>query len=77
MAKFDPTQSSYQILFNNMLQIWNLKYYRHFWIIKYVGLEPILFAINLDVGSSSKVISTIDFVFLSIVLLIRSINLSL
>ena len=34
-------------------------------------LEPVIFAINLDVASSSKVFSTFDYVFLSIVLLTR------
>ena len=42
---------------------WNLRYFRHCWIIKCVGLEPILFAINKDAASSSKAFSTLDFVF--------------
>ena len=44
---FDPIESSDQIMFVSMLQILNLIYSRHFWIIKCVGLEPILFVINL------------------------------
>ena len=52
---FDPTKLLCQILFISMLQIWNLKYSRYFWIIKCVGLGLIIFAINLDVASSSKV----------------------
>ena len=40
-----------------MLQIWNIRYSRHFWIIKCVGFVPILFAINLNVASFSKVLS--------------------
>ena len=47
IIKFDPTESSDKILFVNMLQIMNLMYSRNFWIIKYVGLESIFFAINL------------------------------
>ena len=35
MTKFNSTESSY-------------RYFRDFWIIKYVDLEPILFCINLD-----------------------------
>ena len=70
-AKVDPKKSSNQILFINMLQIWNLRYSRHFFIIKCVGLDPILFAINLNATSSSKVFSTLNYVFLSIVLLTR------
>ena len=70
MTKFYPTKSSDQILFVIILQIWNLRYSRHFWIIKCVGVELIIFAINLDATSSSKVLSTFDFVFLLIVLLI-------
>ena len=57
MAKFGPTKSSDQILLINMLQIWNLRYFRHCWIIKCVGLEPIIFSINMDSTSSSKVLA--------------------
>ena len=39
MAKFDPVDSLDQILFVNMLQIWNLKYFKHCWIIKCVGFN--------------------------------------
>ena len=70
MTKIDMTESSNQILFVRMLQIWNLRYSRHFWIIKCVSLEPILFAINLDAASSFKGFNTFDSVFLSIVLLV-------
>ena len=52
MAKFDPTEPYTQMLFVSMLQIWNLRYSRHFLIIKYIGLELILFVINIDVVSS-------------------------
>ena len=69
MAKFDPIESSNQIMFVNMLQICNFRYSRHFFIIKCVGRKSILFAINLDATSSSKVFNTLDSVFLSIVLL--------
>ena len=73
MTKFDPIESSDQIIFVSMLQIRNLRYFRHFWINKYVCLEPILFAINLDAISSSKVFSTFNYLFLSIIFL-TSIN---
>ena len=36
----------------------------------YTGFEPILYVINLDVVSSSKVFSKFDFIFLSKILLI-------
>ena len=41
----------------------------YFWIIKCVGVEPIFFAINLDIASSSKVFNTFNYTFLSILLL--------
>ena len=68
MAKFDPIKSSDQIVFVSMLQIWN---FRYFWIIICIGLESIIFAINVDAVSFSKVINTFDYMFLS------SINLSI
>ena len=68
MTKFD--ESSNQILFVNMLHIWNLRHSRHFWIIKCVSFELIIFSINLDVVSSSKVFNIFYSVLLSIVLLI-------
>ena len=70
MTKYDLIESSNQIMFVSMLQIWNLRYFRHYWIIKCVGLELIIFVINMDVASSSKVLSIFYSVFLSIVLLI-------
>ena len=69
MTKFDPIESSDQIMFVSMLQIWNLKYSKYFWIIKCVGLKSIIFAINLNAMLSSKVFSTFDYVFLLIILL--------
>ena len=36
---FDSIKSSFQILFVNMLQIWNLRYSINIWITKYVDLE--------------------------------------
>ena len=70
IAKFDMIKSPDQILFTSMLQIWNFTYFRYCWIIKCVGLEPILFAIDTNAASSSKAFSTLDYVFLSIVSLI-------
>ena len=40
---------------------WNYMYSSHYKIIKYVGFEPIIYAINLDVESSSKVFSEFDY----------------
>ena len=71
MVNFDPTESLDQIMFVSMLQIWNLRYFRQCWIIKCVGLKLILFAINMDVASSSKVFCFLDSMFLSITFLIR------
>ena len=67
MTKFNPIKLLDQIIFVNVLQIWNLRYSRYFWIIKCVSFEPIFFAINLDTTPSSKVFSTFDFVFLYII----------
>ena len=67
MVNYDPIYSSDQILFASMLQIYNLRYFKYFWIIKCVGIKPIIFAINLDALSFSKVFNTFNFVFLSIV----------
>ena len=69
MIKFDLTELIDQILLFSMVQTCNLKYFKHFWIIKCVSLESIIFAINLDIVSSSKFFNTFNFVFLSIILL--------
>ena len=69
MTKFNPKESSYQIMFISMLQIWNFRYSNHFWIIKYVGLQLIIFTIHLDATSFSKVFNIFDFMFLLILLL--------
>ena len=52
-----------------MLYIWNVRYSRHFFIIKCVGFELIIFVNNLDVVLSFKVFNTFDYMFISIVLL--------
>ena len=54
----------------NMLQNWNYRYSSHYRIIKYVAFEPIIYVINLDVTSSSKVFSEFDSIFLSNILLV-------
>ena len=41
----------HQIMFVNMLQNWNDMYSSYYRIIKYVGFESIIYAINLDVVS--------------------------
>ena len=45
-------------------------YYSHYKIIKYVGIEPIIYAINMDVVSFFKVFSECDSMFLLNVLLV-------
>ena len=47
----------------NMLQDWNHMYSSHYRIIKYVSFEPIIYAINLNIASSSKVFSEFDSMF--------------
>ena len=60
-----PCLSHYiKSLFVSILQILNLRYFRHFRISKYIGIESFLFAINLDVTSFFKNFSTFDFMFL-------------
>ena len=39
--------------FVSMLQIWNLKHYKYFFIIKCISLQSIIFAININVTTSS------------------------
>ena len=70
MTKVDPTKSSYQIMFVSMMSLSNLRYYRHFFIIKCVCPKLLSFAINLNVALSSKVFIIFDYMFISIVLLI-------
>ena len=52
-------RSHIKSLFVNMLyQIRNLKYFRYFRITNYIGLEPFIFAINLDSKSPFNIFST-------------------
>ena len=44
-------------------------YYKQFWFVKYIDLEPIIFTINFNTVSFSKVFNTFDYVFLLIILL--------
>ena len=67
MTKFDLIKSLNQNIFVSMLQIWNLRYSRHFWIIKCISFKSIIFAINFDATSSSKIFNIFYYVFLSIV----------
>ena len=64
MKKFDMPESSVKIVF-----IWNLRYSRHFLLLN-IHHEPIIFSINLNVVSSSKVFSYFNYMFLLIVLFI-------
>ena len=66
MTKFDLIESLDQIIFINMLHIWNLRYFKYYWTFKYIGLESIIFAINMNVVSFSKIFSILEFVFLLI-----------
>ena len=51
-ALFDQAGSLIRSLFVSMFhQTWNLRYFRHLRITICVGLEPFLFAINMDVVS--------------------------
>ena len=65
-GKFDLIESSNQILLVSMLQILNFMYSKYIWIIKCVGLELIIFAINLNTASSFKVLHTFDSMLLLI-----------
>ena len=49
----------------------------YFWIIKCVDLELILFAINLDVASSSKVLTLLIMCFYQLYYQLEPINLSI
>ena len=60
----------HQIVVVNMLQNFNHRYSSHYKIIKYVGFLSIIYAINLNVASSSKVFNEFDSMFLSNVLII-------
>ena len=60
----------HQITVVNMMKNWNHRYYSHYRIIKYVGFEPILYAINVNAKSSSNVFSEFDSMFRSNVLLV-------
>ena len=67
---YDKVQSDIVIRSNHIHQfdvVLKFRYFRHFFIIKYWGLEPIIFTINLDIASSSKVFSTFDYVFLYLI----------
>ena len=49
---------------SHILYIYNLRYSKHFLIIKYVGLESFLFCFNPVARSSPIGFSTFDYVFL-------------
>ena len=70
-SKTYSTEQRHQIIVFNMLQNWNHRYSSHYRIIKYVGFEPIIYVINLDAMSFSKVFIEFDSMFLSNVLLVR------
>ena len=53
----------HQIMVVNTLQNSNHRYSSHYMIIKYVVLEPILYAINLDVTTSAKVLKNLNICF--------------
>ena len=53
-------RSHFKSLFVSMFhQTWNLIYSKHIMIISCIGLEPFLFAINLDVVSSFNVFNSL------------------
>ena len=49
------TKHIHQIMIANIIQNYNHKHSNHYWIIKYIGFKPIIYAINLEDVSSSKV----------------------
>ena len=71
MALSDSNNKTYsirqrhQIMTVNMLQNWNHRYYNYYNVIKYVGFKPIIYVINLDTASSSKIFREFDYMFLS------------
>ena len=67
MIKFDMIELSNQILFISMLQIWNLMYFRYFWIIKCMGLDMIFLLLTWILFHPLKFL--IDFVVLLIIFL--------
>ena len=56
-------------MLSSLLQILNIKYFRQFWIIKFIGFKSIIFAITMDVVSSSKLFSTFDLLFLLVIVI--------
>ena len=54
----------------NMLKNLNYRYFSHYKIIKYVGFESIIYAINMDAALFYKVFNEFDSMFLWNVLLI-------
>ena len=66
-------EQRHQIMVVNMLYNWNRRYSSHYRIIKYISSQTILYAINLDNTSYSKVFSEFDSMLLSNALLV-SIN---
>ena len=55
IGKADLISRIYQIIIVS-LKNWNCKYYSHY-IIKFVGIMPIYYTINLDIVSSFMVFS--------------------
>ena len=64
----------YQIMVFGMLQIWNNRYSSHYRIIKYLGFEPIIYVINLNIALFSKVLNEFNSIFLLNVLLVSNLN---
>ena len=48
----------------------NYRYFSYYKIIEYIGFESIIYVINLDVASSSKILSEFDYIFLSNILIV-------
>ena len=55
-CKVDLISPRYQIMIVNMLKNWSCKYYSHY-IIKFEGLMPIYYAINLNIVPSYIIFS--------------------
>ena len=54
----------------------NYRYFSYYKIIEYIGFESIIYIVNLDIASSSKILSEFDYIFLSniLIVLINKIN---
>ena len=69
-SKTDSIKTSSKIMIFSILLNWIHMYFSHYRIIKYVGFKLIYCAIDLDVVSSFRVFSELDYLFILNVLLV-------